>query len=117
MLIVAVIKLNGGNIYKTCFINNNQKLLLKGVVWKTYVSGCLHHEADQNQRFRKLSNCLEGVLNDLTPLSLCLLRPHLKLVSESEFIRVFTGSSPSEQIMRLGPYTKVRASYFEAQTD
>ena len=61
MLIAAVIKLNGENLYKTCFINYNQMLLYKGVVWNTYVYHCLYHAADQNQLFRKLSNCLEGV--------------------------------------------------------
>ena len=85
MLIVAVIKLNGENLYKTCFINYSQMLLYMGAVWKTYVSNCLQHEADQNQLFLKLSNCLEGVFNDLSKFSLfagtCFLKPYVKLIS------------------------------------
>ena len=70
MLIVAAIKLNGENLYKTCFINYSQMLLQKGVVCKAYISGCLQHEADQNHLFCKLSNWLEGVVNDLSQFSL-----------------------------------------------
>ena len=55
-------------------INYNEMLLQKGVIWKTYVSGRLQHEAHQNQLFLKLPNCLEGVLNELSRFSLFACR-------------------------------------------
>ena len=36
--------------------------------------GCSQHEADQNWLLHRLSNCLEGVLNDLRQFSLLLAR-------------------------------------------
>ena len=61
---------------------------IKGVIWETYVCGCLQHEADQNQLFHNFSNCLEGVLNDLSQFSLFLAR-FSKTPSETCLWRLF----------------------------
>ena len=71
MLIVAMIKINGEN--QSMFYQLHSDVFIKGCGLEN-IRVYLQHEADQSQLFRKLSNCLEVVLNNLSQFSLLLER-------------------------------------------